>query len=34
MYMPPVGEKGEILLFYYQDRFGFMGRFMHLLQWK
>jgi len=33
LYMPPVGEKGEVPFFYYQDRFGFMAHLLYFLQW-
>jgi Type IV secretory system Conjugative DNA transfer len=34
LYMPPVGEKGKVPLFYYQDRFGPIAYLMYFLQWK
>ncbi len=34
LYMPPVGKKGKVPYFYYQDRFKLMAPLMYLLQWK
>jgi len=34
LYMPPVGDNGNVPYFYYWDRFGVFGWMFYLIQWK